>query len=276
MPFKDILGQGTAVRILKSTIANEKIAGTYLFWGPEGAGKKMTALAFAQALRCEKSDLIVLEPKGPVQRLHIDTIREMQDFVSLRSLYGGWKVVILDGADRLTEEAGASLLKILEEPPDKTIFILVSSRPENILRTILSRCQAVKFAPYTRPEILTSEKQAWRKEILDWDSVSKNIFGISKKIADTKDPRGKQAFIMDTLHILFTWFRDMLFVKEGLDGVLNSDYEKELTQQAGKISLAGLWRGLEAIIQAQREISYQVNSRLVLDTLFLTLVKCTK
>ncbi len=272
MPFKDILGQEFAVNILKRAVETGKIAGSYLFWGPEGAGKKMTAFSFARALSCEKSDLIILEPRGPVRRHHIGTIREMQDFVNLRSLYGGWKVVVMDEAHRMTEEAAASLLKILEEPPAKTLFILVSSRPENLFKTILSRCQAVRFSPQPLPP----ETRAWRKEILNWKFVPDNIFQLSQKIVDNKDAGNKQVFIIDTLHFLFTRFRDVLFIKEGLGQVLNKDYEKELANQAGTMSLAALWGILQAIIQAQREICRQVNSRLVLDTLFLTLAKTCK
>jgi len=281
MSFNDILGQELAIKILKRIVETKRIANSYLFWGPEAVGKKMAALAFARTLNCEESDLIILEPRGPIRRHHIGTIREMQDFVSLRSFYGGWKVVIMDEAERMTEEAAASLLKILEEPPAKTIFILVSSHHENIFKTIISRCQDVRFLPLSKDvqrkilekHPLTPEKEAWRKEILSWKFLPNNIFQISQKIVDNKDSDSKQVFIMDTLHLLFTWFRDVLFTKEGLGEVLNRDYEKELADQARRLSLEALWGILQAIIQAQREIARQVNSRLVLDTLFLTLSK---
>lgn len=329
MPFSNIVGQKPAIRILQRIIASKKIASAYLFWGPEGVGKKMAAISMAQALNCEKKeidacgkcisckaieknnygDLIVLEPKGPIQSLHIGTIREMQGFVSLRSFYEGWKVVVIDDAERMTEEAAASLLKILEEPPERTLFILVSSRPENIVKTILSRCQAVRFLPLTkeverkileehlapspwcevRDEILaisggsvkkamtflTPEREAWRKEILNWGANTNNIFSISQKILQGGDRDGKQDFIMDTLHLIFTWFRDILFIKKGIGGILNRDYEKELVSYAKKTSLPSLWNNLQAIVLAQKDIMHQVNNRLVLDTLFLELKKQT-
>ncbi len=336
MSFSNILGQGPAIKILQRIIAGEKIAGAYLFWGPDGVGKKMAALSMAQALNCEKNeidacgkcisckaiekgnygDLIVLEPKGPVQSHHIGTIREMQSFVSLRSFYEGWKVVVMDDAEKMTEEAAASLLKILEEPPRRTLFILVSSRPENIVKTVLSRCQAVRFLPLTREverqileglsalfkkrgirdevlavsggsvkkamAFLTPEREAWRKEILNQWNNTDNIFLISQRISQEEDGGGRQDFIMDTLHLIFTWFRDILFIKEGLGEILNVDYEKELVSQAKKISFPSIWNNLEAVVQAQKDIMRQVNNRLVLDTLFLTLAKsvsvipCTK
>ena len=292
MSFKEIRGQEAAIKILQDIMAKKRIASAYLFWGPEGVGKKMAALALARTLNCEKKgldacgrcpscqaiaagnygDITLLEPGGLGLRHHIDTIREIQAFINLVSFYGNWKVVIMDEAHRMTEEAAASLLKIMEEPPLKTIFILVSSRPENIVKTILSRCQPIRFLP--RPlSPLTPEREAWRREILGWRrQPPQDIFLISQRIEDMARAEGRrQTLIMDTLHLFFSWYRDLLFLKEDLGDILNKDYAQDLKDEAGKISMAAIYRSLEAINEAQRDIIYQTNSRLVLDTLLLTL-----
>lgn len=328
MSFEDILGQAPAVRILKRIIRSGRIAGSYIFIGPESVGKKTTAVSFAMVLNCEKKkgdscgecrpcraigrgnfgDLIVLEPAGPIQSHHIETIRQVQDFVNLRSFHRGWKVVIIDEADRMTEEAAASLLKILEEPPPNTVFILITSRPENIFRTVLSRCQTIRFLPLSRDiqcrlierylkrgkntgtrdidgvislsrgglkkaiELLTPDKKKWRKEILNWrDSFRGNIFSISQNILRGDNIR--QDFVMDILHLLFTSFRDILFLKEGVGNILNMDYEDQLRKEAARLDFLSIWNSLQAIIYAQRDIMRQASPRLVLDTLFLTLVR---
>lgn len=287
MLFKEIRGQAAAIKILQNIIEKKKIASAYLFSGPEGAGKKTTALALARTLNCEKKgldscgecpacqavnpDIILLEPEGQGSSHHIDTIREIQAFVNLVSFHGNWKVVIMDGAERMTEEAASSLLKIMEEPPPRTLFILVTGRPENIFKTILSRCQPIRFLPRRAAAPLAPEKEAWRQEIMGLRKQA-DIFLISQRIEQLAREDGrKQGLIMDTLHILFCWYRDLLFLKEGLADILNSDWSRDLQDEAGRISTAAIYRSLEAINEAQRDILSQANSRLVLDTLFLTL-----
>jgi DNA polymerase-3 subunit delta' len=302
MSFENILGQEPATRFLKKVIKTQKMANGYIFFGPEGVGKKKTAIAFAKALNCIKKengpcgeclpckaiengtypDLILLRTQGPIQTHHIDTIRAMQSFVNLRSFYEGWKIVIMDEADRMTEEAANALLKILEEPPPKTMFILVTSRPENLFETVLSRCQPVKFLPL-RKELqekilnkgpISDKASKLRNEVL---TISpKNIFQISQLISQADVSENKQSLVIDILNFIFCWWRDVLFVKQGLAEILNRDYEEELKRQAKRLSLNSIWENIEAVKEAQQDLYYQVNPRLILDTLFLTISKCTR
>lgn len=174
MPFRDIIGQDRAVAILQRALKTGRVAHAYLFTGPEGVGKRMTALALAQALNCDTPspspcpsplrgegcglcrscrkiqehlhpDVRVIEPEGAT--LKIDQIRELQAEVALKPYEGRWKVFILDRAERMTEEAGNAFLKTLEEPAGEAVLILVTSNRNALLPTILSRCQEVHFPP---------------------------------------------------------------------------------------------------------------------------------
>ena len=162
MSFAQIKGQDEALNVLRSVLQNRPTH-SYLFCGPEGVGKKMTALAAAQFLNCpfagddacgqcpscrkialgEHADVILLEPDGA--SIKIEQVRSLSSLTALRSFEGGYQVIILNEAHLLTEQAANSLLKILEEPKEKTVFILITSKPEAILSTIRSRCTVINF-----------------------------------------------------------------------------------------------------------------------------------
>ena len=166
MQFSEIQGQEKAIHILQCAIQNSHIAHAYLFTGPEGVGKKQTALALAQYLNCTSPDLqtfvscgrcpsciqsisgshpdlLILEPDG--NSIKIEQIRTLLSKVSLRSYENTYKVVLINDAHLMTEQAANCLLKTLEEPTDNTVFLLITSQVQNLPVTILSRCQEISF-----------------------------------------------------------------------------------------------------------------------------------
>ncbi len=163
MSFKDIIGQNRTGIILQNAIRNGSVAHAYLFFGPEGVGKRFTAITFAKALNCLKEkedscdecdscrkidganhpDVTGISPEG--NYIKIEQMRRLQRTVSFRAYEGRRKVVILDGADEMTDEAANSFLKTLEEPPDETVLILICSNIHALLPTIISRCQGIRF-----------------------------------------------------------------------------------------------------------------------------------
>jgi DNA polymerase III subunit delta' len=171
MPFKNILGHEKELNILKNAISGGKVAHSFLFSGPAGVGKKLTALAFAGALNCRDfqgdacgscgdcrmteagnhPNLQIICPTDkdgevtPEGLIRIDRIREIQN--ALRFKADGKKVVIVDGADRMQPAAANAFLKTLEEPPEGSVIILVSAHATELLPTILSRCQKLNFRP---------------------------------------------------------------------------------------------------------------------------------
>ncbi|MBI5183917.1 MAG: DNA polymerase III subunit delta' [Nitrospinae bacterium] len=163
MSFKDIIGQNRAWTILQNTLRNGSVGHAYLFFGPEGIGKRLTAITFAKALNClnEKGDscdecnscrkieggnhpdVIIINPEGVY--IKIEQIRRLQRMVNFKVYEGRRKVVILDSINEMTDEASNSFLKTLEEPPDETILILLSTNIHTLLPTIISRCQGIRF-----------------------------------------------------------------------------------------------------------------------------------
>ncbi len=173
MPFDGIMGQDKAITVLRNALRNGRLAHAYLFIGPEGVGKRLTATTLFKAMNCQSppgpgdccekcpscikvnssnhADFIVLEPEG--ETIKIDQIRDMQKRLRFRPLEGGRRACILNAADCLNDAASNALLKILEEPPQETHLFLITSRPHKLLPTILSRCQWVKFRPLSPGQI---------------------------------------------------------------------------------------------------------------------------
>ncbi len=170
--FADLVGQQHIVKTLVNTIKYDRIAHAYLFAGPRGTGKTSTAKVYARALNCLEEEEI--EPCGQCrncQRIEkeealdvieidaasnrgIDEIRELREKVKFYPGEGRYKIYIIDEVHMLTRHAFNALLKTLEEPPDKVVFILATTEPHNVIPTILSRCQRFDFSLLTCQELV--------------------------------------------------------------------------------------------------------------------------
>lgn len=166
MAFSDITGQEQALNILKKALSGGRLAHSLLFTGPEGTGKRMAALGLAMELNCaspergqacgacpecsqiSKSahpDVSIIAPEGKALEIKIEAVRGMRREIHLKPVRGRYKVFILEKADRLNPESSNALLKVLEEPPDQSLIILLTAEPYSLLPTIISRCQEVRF-----------------------------------------------------------------------------------------------------------------------------------
>lgn len=159
--FKDVVGQYTAKTLLGEALERNKIANAYLFASNvSGVGKYKTALPFAQALAGDYLDILSIEPNYPEgsqtkanPSIKASRVSEIIDFLATRS-FSGRKVVIIKDAEYLNNIAANKLLKTLEDP--KTgVFILISAQPQNLLPTIISRCQVINFTGLSDEEVLS-------------------------------------------------------------------------------------------------------------------------
>ena len=174
MPFAEILGQGRAVAQVRGAWLAGRMPQAYCFTGPEGVGKRTTALALAQALNClapapgaarstvgdacgscvpcrkiaagHHPDVTIVQPLDK-SVIGIDQIRELTARAGLRPYEGRAKVWLLDPADLMQEPAANALLKTLEESVGAALFVLITATPSALLPTIRSRCQSVRFEP---------------------------------------------------------------------------------------------------------------------------------
>jgi DNA polymerase III subunit gamma/tau len=188
--FADVVGQQHVTKTLENAIRDNRIAHAYIFSGARGVGKTTTARILAKALNCVHgptpepcnqcdacreiatgSSLDVLEIDAASNR-GIDQVRELREMVRYAPTGGHYKVVILDEAHMLTTEASNALLKTLEEPPEKVVFVMATTQPEDLAETIRSRSQHFHFRALSFGEITESLDTITRKEGLQADPGS--------------------------------------------------------------------------------------------------------
>jgi len=178
MPFRDTIGHRRIVGLLSRSIDAGTLPPSLLFAGPEGIGKRRTAVAAAQALNCTAPvkgsgigvdacgvcaacgriarnvhpDVLLVQP-GDSGSIKIEQVRELIERAAYRPFEGRRRVVIVDDADALVVAAQHALLKSLEEPPPSTVFFLVTARPDVLLPTVLSRCPRLRFRPLSAEDV---------------------------------------------------------------------------------------------------------------------------
>jgi len=176
-----IIGNQKTIKLLDRIAESGKIAGAYLFLGPESVGKFSAALEFANKIIGKggtiNADLIVVAPeieeiKGVLKKrdIKIEAIRDLQHKLSLTATGGKYKVVIIDEAQRLNKSAQNALLKTLEEPNEQVVLILNCQNADKLLPTIASRCQKINFGLASDVEIakIIPENNPAKKEIIFW------------------------------------------------------------------------------------------------------------
>jgi DNA polymerase III delta' subunit len=181
MSFADIKDQEVAVRLLGNVLKNGRIPNAFLFCGPGGVGKRMAAIELAKAINCASGsadacneclacrkvghgnhpDVKFVAPSGSSREIRKQDADEINELAALRPFESAWRVFILQDAERMNATAQNHFLKTLEEPPGRSLFILLSEYPRTLLPTIRSRCQMVRFRglrPGTVAAILQQER----------------------------------------------------------------------------------------------------------------------
>jgi DNA polymerase-3 subunit delta' len=165
--FDDLLGQEHITEILKGAVAasrtsqeSQEMTHAWVFTGPPGSGRSSAAVAFAQALICSNngcgtcSDCNATKTSGhpdveiirtEALSIKVEEVRELLTRVAWAPSMGGWRVVVMEDADRLTESAANALLKAIEEPGTRTVWLLCAPTLHDVLPTIRSRCRHLQL-----------------------------------------------------------------------------------------------------------------------------------
>lgn len=317
MGFKEVKGQRQAVELLKGSVKTGRVSHAYIFCGPKGVGKNKTAQVFAQVLNCLNAkegepcgtcpvcrkiksgnhpDIIQLAPEK--SSLKISQIRQLQQRAYYKCYEGKCKVIVIQDSDLLTTEAANSLLKILEDPPDKTVFILLTCSTKNLPVTILSRCQTIPFQELDlsvlddilshlgvkNPLLLSLaqgsiEKALELAEKVNIQQLMTNITSILRDIqksgyyeiinwAEQMDQN--ETLRESTLELLTIIYRDKLlfYLTEDKGLLLAPEFLWE-----GKEEPEKLLQALTEIEKARKALKSNANTRLVFEVLFIKLKK---
>jgi len=323
MSFRHIRGHSRPLSILQRAVASRRLPPAYLFVGPEGVGKKLVALTLAKALNCQGEaspdccdsclpcrkidkgihpDVRVIEPQE--SSLKIEQVREAQRDISLRPYEGKMKVYIFDRPERMNLVSESALLKTLEEPVGDSLLILVSSAPDSLLPTLLSRTQRIRFDPLPPAQIANYlvESLSWEKErarlaaSLSAGSLGRAlrrerqeslslreeaIEAFSSALQAEMEPILERAELWakqkdgveEKLDWLLLWLRDLKVYQITRDGSLlvNRDLLPRLEIDANRIPPAILSTHFQIVQQTAQAIARHANVRLSLEAMFLSM-----
>jgi DNA polymerase-3 subunit delta' len=321
MSGRGVYGHERQKEQLGAAIASGRLAHAYLFHGREGIGKKEVAKAFATAVLCGKGrpeacnacrsckkvksgnhpDLITVKPDGAF--IKMQAVRELIGIMAFRPMEGGRRLFLIDDADRLHPAAANALLKTLEEPAAANIIILITAKPYLLPRTIISRCQQLRFRPLRRETVArfleeqagleatvtralaaSAEGSIARALQLQQEDYLADREGILTRLASGHAgaplPRlalfrylGKsKKEIHDKLTLMQSCFRDALVWKELRDqGMLVHGDHLDQVHGIARLTTDDLLFNLDAIAASLRALEANANKLLTLEAMTFTL-----
>ncbi len=332
-----VVGQDRAVSLFQRSLERGALAHAYLLVGAPHVGKMTLALNLAQAVNCEAAESpcgecascrkITLGKHADVQviglsgngnsaevrsraEIGIDQIREVQHSSSLPPFEGRSRVFIIDGAEQLSTEAANCLLKTLEEPIGRVIFVLLATNDRLLPATVVSRCQRLELPSLAATEVEAALGNRWGVDphkakllarlcrgCLGWAVSAALDDGLLRQRAErierlldvsTADYEGRFAYAAElvtkfsqnrglaweVLDLWRDWWRDLLLVKTGCsDNIINVDRLATLADGARDYNLAQIKDFIRSIQAAKEQLRQNANPRLVLEVLMLNIPK---
>lgn len=323
----NLIGNEWAVDMLKKHVSNETTRHAYLFTGPPGVGRRTLAIRFAQALNCQTpieagipcgqcrdckqiaamqhADLTVIQADAAGGTLKVDQIREARRTLTLKPYQANYRVSLFLRFQEANDNAANALLKTLEEAPSYAVLILTADTPEQLLPTIVSRCEVLRLRPLHVEEV---QKELERRG-LETDKakliahLSGGRFGYALRLLEDESLLGRREERLNDLQTLISasrvekfayadklardkdsmrqailiwlsYWRDvMLRTAHAQTPLVNVDRNVEIEDLAQRVDLSIARRvvsGLEGVLE---KMDRNVNSRLLAEVLLLDLPK---
>lgn len=252
---------------LKRKLESSQLSHSYLFAGNAGLGKKDFSKEFSEFVGCKFPDLMVVEPVEG-KEIPISKIREVQNFLAYKSYNGGFKVVVINEAEKMNQEAQSCFLKTLEEPKGKTMLILISSRPDMLLPTIFSRCQIVKF--FGRPVVAPEKLNDQNKIIAELLGVINS--NLSEKFKYAKSQDFDQNKLGKILEAMQKYFRYLLFLKTGIGGQKEHRVLPKAPQILQNYSVSKIKEDIKLMEDINSKLTFtNINPKLALEILLINI-----
>jgi DNA polymerase-3 subunit delta' len=319
-----LIGHEWAVNLLSEHVASGRERHAYLITGPSGVGRRTLALRFTQSLNCPKllsagqpcqtcktckhieqmshPDLVMVMAAHEGEVLKIDQIRALQHTLSLAPYESRYRVALLLRFEEAHISAANSMLKTLEEPPEHVVVILTANSAENLLPTIVSRCeiirlrtlstdetarglQALKGIPqevserlahisdgrpgyairlFEQPKLL-AQRQSCIEEMLNiLRAPRRERFAFARVLVDDKDK------LRDALQVWLTLWRDVLICTGGLNrSITNMDYSRQIENLVAVTDLEKAKFQVNAIERTIEHLDRNVNARQAIEVLLM-------
>ena len=329
-----IYGQDHLLKQLEPSLRQRRQSHAYLLIGPPHVGKMALAVNLSQAVNCLEgfgvpcgsctqctriaqgihADIRTVAPgKGEDARsartmIGIVDIKEAVRRVNLNPYEGSTSVVIIDGAESMTDEAANALLKTLEEPPPQVLFLLLTANDSAVLPTVRSRCQSLTLLPLSKEKMVerlmsaheTTPEQAeqlfrlsrgclgWAITALNDSQILEQRQADLEKLQETLDAGLETRFTYanevaslfgsdreaakDLLALWLRWWRDLLLIKEGAEEFLhNMDHADSLRGQASGLSTPEIVQFIKCLMQTLTSLDSNVSPRLAMEVLMLNI-----
>jgi len=251
-------------------------------------------------------DIILIKPTGNFIR--INQIRNLCNTLNMKPYEARLRVVVISDAQAMNPASGNALLKMLEEPPARTVLILTALNTSDLLPTIVSRCQHIRFSPIPHNQIEallierkgTSHDDAKKIATMANGSLSKalsmmrhmnkinwikrrawllnsaeslSLMSIPSRLAFAENLSRDKVVLADSLEVMKSWFRDLVICKFHPEQIMNKDLEEEIQQHSKKMTVDSLLSKIDYIHLAQKNIQANANLRLTLEGLILRLAE---
>ncbi len=323
--FADILGQEAIKEHFTKAIAFHKVSHAYILTGEKGMGKKSLANAFALSLLCEKGgtepclechscrqvlsgnhpDLIYVTHEKPASIGVEDVRSQINDTMAVRPYNGGYKIYIVDEAEKMTVQAQNALLKTIEEPPAYGVILLLTSNEDAFLSTILSRCVQLKLKPLKDSVVKTYLEETMGVKEQDADvytAFARGNLGKAIHLASSEDfklmhsemlyllnhlkemdiadilnfirkLREEEIDLYECLDFMQLWYRDVLMFKvtKDVNLLIFKDQYTAINEISKNSGYDGLENILAAVDKARVRLNANVNTELVLELMLLVM-----
>jgi len=321
----NLVGHEWAVDMLKKHVVNGTTRHAYLFAGPPGLGRRTLALRFAQALNCQTpieagipcgecrdckqiaamqhADLTVIQAESEGGTLKVDQVREARRTLTLKPYQSNYRVAIFLRFQEANDNAANALLKTLEEAPSYAVLILTADTPEQLLPTIVSRCEVLRLRPLriedVQRELMSRGVESDRAKLVA--HISGGRFGYALRLAENeallawreerlndlqsliaasrvekfayadKLSKDKETMRQAILVWLSYWRDVMLRSAQAATPLINVDRNVEIEDLAGRLNLSSariVVSGLEAVLE---KMEGNVNPKLLAEVMLLDL-----
>ncbi len=255
--FKEVLGQDHVVDVLKGAVKAGNIAHAYIFAGSRGTGKTSVARILAREIGSSENDIYEIDAAS---NRGIDDIRELRESVRTLPFDSKYKVYIIDEVHMLTKEAFNALLKTLEEPPKRVIFILATTELGKLPETIVSRCQTFTFHKPTENILVKLVLDVSKKEGFELDNAGAELIAL---LGD-----GSYRDTLGIVQKITSFSKDKKIDREEIERVTGAPSKILVNRFIEAIVEEDIKKGFEAIRQtALQNIDLKIYLKLILQKL---------